>query len=111
MAEPPPFKLKLDDMEVRITRSYRLSEPTRVDTKPRLQAVLATMVQVTERTYSTGVSETEIQVRGRELKANGTVDERKPANWFTLFRGNEMLPDPREPFIEALHTLADEREM
>lgn len=74
------FKLALDDMEARIVRTYRLSEPTRVETKPGLQAVLATILQVTEATYSAGVSETEFQVRGRELKVNGTVDERKPAH-------------------------------
>lgn len=105
------FELRLDDMEVKVVRTYRLSEPTRVEIG--LQSVRATFLQVTETTYSTGTSETKYQVRGRELKTNGTVDERKQAYWFTMHRPSteftDTPSDPREPFIEALHALADEK--
>lgn len=103
------MKLIFDDMDVRIVRTFRLAEPIVLERDDG--NVLVEKVSVMKRTWQTGEFDDEWSVWGARLKKDGTRDERKGgAEWHRLWRPSfEGLPDHRQPFIDALEALDNEK--
>ena len=106
-----PITLTFEDMEVTIVRTYNLTEPTVVE-QTNGERILASSVQTTTRTWTNGDDGTFYDVVGYVVKADGTKDKRQPhTGVFRLYRPSfEGLPDPRQPFIDALDALALEEQ-
>jgi hypothetical protein len=103
-----PIKLTFQDVEVAIVRTYKLAEPAIVE-RPG-DRIRATSFQVTTQTWTDG-EDTQYDVIGHIVKADGSKDKRQQSGVFRLFRPSmDGLPDPRQPFIDAVDALARERE-
>lgn len=103
------IKLQFEDMEVSIVRTYRLADPVPVEPKPGSgDYVLAEQLQTITRQWTKAEHETTYQVYGRTLKKDGTPDQRQGSAWHRLWKPSfEKLPDPRQPFLDALDALGD----
>lgn len=102
------MKLTLSELKVSTSRYFSLEEPVAVEAGG--DKYLATMFVAISHTYEYGATENEYQIRGQLLKTDGTPDERKGPEWVRLFGPtHELLPDPRQPFLEALANAMDGR--
>lgn len=93
--------LVFEDMDVTVSRTYRLAAPVTVEIDGR--RVRAEVFQTTDHTWTTGQHETNYQVYGHRLKRDGSPDERRGRQWFVMTGpASKRQPDPRAAFLSAL---------
>lgn len=105
------IKLKFEDMDIRIERTFALDEAVVLERMPRNDNLLVTKVRVISHSWHSGGFPDEWHVYGTVLKKDGTPDERHGgAAWHRLWKPSvDGEPDHRAPFMRALDALDEQK--
>lgn len=104
------MKLTLSEIVVRVERRFKLDEPVVVENRGERYEVEEFIV--VERTYEYGDTERDYFIRGPVLRADGKPNVNRNVKDVSLAAPTgefaDLMPDPRQPFIDALNAAVDE---